>query len=64
MAMPPIGAAFHRRSDIYGLVGWAGEQNLETVADLKDSTGGMACIEETYQRMLGCRRNYCHHQGE
>jgi len=31
---------------------------------LKDTTGGMARIDETHERILGCRRNYYHQKGE
>ena len=45
----PIGAAVHCRSNAYRLVWWARKQDIESIANLKDSTGGMARIEETHE---------------
>ena len=41
----PIGIAVHRRSDTYRLFGCAGEQNPESVADLKGVTCRMGRID-------------------
>jgi len=39
-------------------------QNLESVAALKDRTGGIARIDGTCERILGGHRNHHHQQGE
>jgi hypothetical protein len=48
----PISRASKARPDAYRLVGCAGDQHLESVADLKDPASGIGRIDETHERVL------------